>query len=267
LRLISFEDHVAQELARASFAPQRYWLRRGTLSLGLLSLLALLSILIVQAPLWPALVLAGLALLSGLGLIYYEWRYRCYSRRRGQLSSGLRGQRRMTKLLGLLDDDYYLINNLKLPDRADDVDHLVVGPNGVFALETKNHRGRIFWREGQWYQSKVSRSGHLQPETPIRDPSQQLKRNVDYLRSCINHTDRELSRRTRLWIEGAAVFTHPAVSLDLPPEVTAALPFPVLRARDLPAHIVGHVPRHTYTKADVRQIVDLFGRLQPPASR
>ena len=88
----------------------------------------------------------------------------------------------------------YLLNNLSLPGRADDVDHMVVGPNGIFALETKNHRGRIFWREGQWYQAKVSRKGHPQPEEPIRDPSQQIKRNVDYLRSCINHTDPALSQ-------------------------------------------------------------------------
>ena len=100
---------------------------------------------------------------------------------RSQLEAGLRGQNRMTEILARLNDDYFLLNNLSLPGRADDVDHTVVSPNGIFALETKNHRGRIFWREGQWYQAKVSRKGHPQPEEPIRDPSQQLKRNVDYL--------------------------------------------------------------------------------------
>ena len=165
--------------------------------------------------------------------------------------------------LANLDERYYLINNLKLPGRADDIDHIVVGPNGIFALETKHHRGRIFSRNGQWYQAKVSRSGRPQPEGEIRDPTQQLKRNVDYLRSCINRTDPALSRRTRLWIEGVVVFTHPAVSLDLPEEVLAGLPFPVLRARDLPAHILKHVPRHPYSRHDARQIVSMFGHLQP----
>jgi hypothetical protein len=108
----------------------------------------------------------------------------------------------------------------------------------------------------------MSRGGRLQPEAPIRDPTQQLKRNVDYLRSCINRTDPALSRRTRLWIEGAVVFTHPAASLDLPQTVLEESPFPVFRARDLPAHIVGHVSRRPYSKADVRQIVSMLGHLQ-----
>jgi hypothetical protein len=142
----------------------------------------------------------------------------------------------------------------------------LIGPNGIFALETKNHRGRIFWREGQWYQEKVSRQGRLQPEDPIRDPSQQLKRNVDYLRSCINRTDPGLSRRTRLWIEGAAVFTHSAVDVELPQSVRKTLPFPVLHARELPAHIREHVPRHSYSKGDVRRIASLFAHLLAPRS-
>jgi hypothetical protein len=202
-------------------------------------------------------------LLSAGALGYFEWAYHRHSQLRDQLRAGLRGQRLLPQVLVALDDSYYLINNLKLPGRADDIDHVVVGSNGIFALETKHHRGRIFWRDGQWYQAKMSRSGRLQPETPIRDPARQLKRNVDYLRTCINRTDRALSRRTRLWIEGAVVFTHPAVSLDLPPAVLEELPFPVLRARELPAHIVGHVPRWPYSKADLRQIVSMLGHLQP----
>ncbi len=266
MRVISFEDHVAQELARASFGPQRRRLRQATVVLGSLAALAALLALIIEMQPWPALILAALALLSGAGLAHYEWRYRSRSTLRAQLRSGLRGQQRMAEVLAVLDDGYYLINNLKLPDRADDVDHIIVGPNGIFALETKNHRGRIYWQDGQWYQAKVSRRGRLQPESQIRDPARQLKRNVDYLRTCINQTSPELSRRTRLWIEGVIVFTHPAVSVDLVQAVEETLPFPVLRARDLPLRILEHVPRRPYSRADVRRIVSMFAHLQPPHS-
>jgi hypothetical protein len=263
LRIISFRDHVARELDRVSYAPQRLWLRRITLALVILTILAVLAALLVGQVWWLALVLGAAALLSGAALGYFEWAYRRRSQLRDQLQAGLKGQRILPRMLVGLDDNYYLLNNFNLPGRADDIDHLVIGPNGIFALETKHHRGRIFWRDGEWYQSKVSRRGRLQPETPMRDPTQQLKRNVDYLRSCINRTDPMLSHRTRLWIEGAVVFTHPAVSLDLPEAVLAALPFPVLRARNLPAHILGHVPRQSYSKADVRQIISMLGHLQP----
>lgn len=267
MRIISFDDHVAHELARASFVPQRRWLRRATLILALMTGVALLIALSVRVVVWPVLLLGTLALLCGTAWAFFGWRYQSHTRLRGQLRAGLAGQRFLPQILSGLDDTYYLINNLKLPGRADDIDHLVIGSNGIFAVETKHHRGRIYVREGQWYQSKISRRGNPQPEEAIRDPGQQLKRNIDYLRSCINRTDPELSRRTRLWIEGAVVFTHPAVSLDLPQDLLATLPFPVLKARDLPAHITAHVPRRTYSKAEIRQIISLLGHLQPPNPR
>lgn len=266
MRVLDFEDHVAQELARARFDTQRRNLRWATVILGILACLRLLLPLVTDMACWPGLLLGILALGAGAGLVYFENRYRANSVFRSQLEAGLWGQNRLTEVLARLDDDYVLLNNLSLPGRADDVDHMVVGPNGIFALETKNHRGRIFWREGQWYQAKVSRKGHPQPEEPIRDPSRQIKRNVDYLRSCINHTDPGLSRRTRLWIEGAAVFTHPTVLLDLPQPIRDTLPFPVFLARELPAHILGHVPRHPYSKGDVRRIVSMFAHLRAPGS-
>ena len=264
--MLDFEDHVAQELARARFDTQRRNLGWATGALGTLAVLALLLGLVTDMACWPGVLLAIMALASGAALAYFQWRYRANRVFRNQLEAGLRGQSRVPEILADLGDDYYLLNNLKLPGRADDVDHMVIGPNGIFALETKNHRGHIFWREGQWYQAKISRQGRPQPEEPIRDPSQQLKRNVDYLRSCINRTDPLLSRRTRLWIEGAAVFTHPAVQVDLPKSVRQTLPFPVFHARELPAHILEHVPRHSHSMGDVRRIVSMFAHLQAPRS-
>ncbi len=267
MRILDFEDHVAQELARASLVSPRWNLRWATIILTVLTVVALILTAALDVTCLPGLLLGALALAAGVGLAYTEWRYRANRSLRNQLKAGLRGQNRMTEILSTLPDDYYLLNNLTLPGRADDVDHLVIGPNGIFALETKNHRGRIYWRDGLWYQAKVSRGGRLQPEKTIRDPSRQIKRNVDYLRRCIRQTDPDLSRRTRLWIEGAAVFTHPQVYLDLPQSVRDPLPFPVLRAQDLPTHILQHVPRHPYSRSDVRRIVSLLSHLHPPGSR
>jgi hypothetical protein len=267
LRILDFEDHVAQELSSARFDAQRRNLRLLTAVFVILSLAALFLPTITEAACWPGLLLGTMTLVSGAGLAHFEGRFRANSALRGQLRAGLRGQNRTVDILTVLDDDYYLLNNLKLPGRADDVDHLVVGPNGIFALETKNHRGHIYCRDGQWYQAKVSRKGRQQPEEPIRDPTQQLKRNVDYLRGCINNTDRKLSRRTRLWIEGAAVFTHPSVRVELESQVEDALPFPAIHVQELPAYIVRHTPRRPYSKGDVRRIVSMFAHLQAPSSR
>jgi hypothetical protein len=267
VRVIDFEDYVAQQLARASFTTQRRGGRWALLILGLLTLAVASGALFVGQLILPASILGILAVSAGVILLFYEWRFRGARVLRNQLRAGLRGQRRLVKLLSALDDGYYLINNLQLPGRADDIDHLVVGPSGIFALETKNHRGRIFCQDGQWYQAKISHSGRPQPAEPIRDPVRQLKRNVDYLRSCINATDPGLSRRTRLWIEGTVVFTHPTVTIDLPPRVERSLPFPALRAQELPNHIQGRRPRQRLSKADIREIVSMFGHLELPEPR
>lgn len=265
MHTIDLDDFVANELHRVTYTPQRFWLRRVTLLLAAATSITMLSVLLIGQGWWVPLIVGAATVLSAAGLVIYERAYYNRTRFREQLQAGLKGQRLLPQVLAGLSDDYFLINNLDLPGRADDIDHVLVGPNGIFALETKHHRGRIFCRDGQWYQSKVSHGGHLQPESPIRDPTQQLKRNVDYLRSCINRTDRALSRRTALWIEGLVVFTHPAVSLDLPETVLAEVPFPVIRARDLPACVREHVPRRYHNKAEIRQMVSMLGHLQPAA--
>jgi hypothetical protein len=264
LHVINLEDYVAQELDRVSFSQQRRHWGWSTLVLALLTSAAVALTLLTQRLGWLAAALAGATTLAAGAFLYYEQAFRRHTRLRNQLRAGLRGQRFLARVLSCLDDSFYLVNNLKMPGRADDVDHVVVGPNGLFALETKHHRGRIFWQDGQWYQSKMSRSGILQPDEPMRDPVVQLKRNVDYLRSCINTTNRSLSQRTGLWIEGAVVFTNPAASIDIPEDTLAAFPFPVLKIRDLPAHVAGHVPRRFFTAAEVRAIVDLLAHLEAP---
>ncbi len=265
MRVISFPSHVAQELDRRSYGPQRKRLRRITLILGELTCLTLLVSLFTGRWWGLAAVLGAAAILSGAAMVTLQRVYKRQTGTRGQLRAGLRGQELLAQVLHALDDRYYLLNKLQLPGWPDDVDHILVGPNGIFVLETKHHRGRIFWRDGEWLQQKVSRRGRPQPEEPIRDPVHQLQRNVDYLRGCINSTDPTLARRTGLWMEGAVVFTHPAVSIDLPPAVVEEIPFPVLRGRDLPAHIATHVPRQPYSRADVRRMVSLFGHLQAPS--
>jgi len=263
LHVIEMSDHVAQELARATMVSARRNWRWAALILGPLALLAAVTVVIAGLPAWPALVPAALAVTAAVGLIVTEMRYASNRTRRAQLNAGLEGQRELVRILSVLGDGYYLVNNLGLPGRGDDVDHLVVGPNGVFALETKHYSGRIYCRNGQWYQAKTSRGGVAQPERPVRDPARQLKRNVDYLRACIKRTDPELSRRTRLWIEGIVVFSHPRVSLELPETVRRGR-FPVVQPHELAAQIRGHMPRTYLSRGDVSRLVSMFAHLQAP---
>ncbi len=46
----------------------------------------------------------------------------------------------VVETLTTLDNSYVLINDVVLPDRKGNIDHILVGPNGVFAIETKSYR-------------------------------------------------------------------------------------------------------------------------------
>lgn len=58
----------------------------------------------------------------------------------------------------------YVINNLVLeitPCKTSQVDHVVINPNGVFVIETKNYSGRIYGNESQLNWTQVLNYGKV----------------------------------------------------------------------------------------------------------
>lgn len=57
---------------------------------------------------------------------------------------GAEGEEKIAEWLGHLDDSYFVIHDVVLPGMVkENIDHVVLGPNGIFVLETKNHKGYI----------------------------------------------------------------------------------------------------------------------------
>ncbi|MFW6127647.1 MAG: nuclease-related domain-containing protein, partial [Halobacteriota archaeon] len=48
---------------------------------------------------------------------------------------GIEGENVVVKSLSALDDSYYLINDVKFPKSYGNIDHVVLGPNGIFVIE------------------------------------------------------------------------------------------------------------------------------------
>ena len=85
-----------------------------------------------------------LSLVPFAAFYYYLRKYRIYN-------GGWQGEKSVTKLLSkTLSNDYSLINDVYLHDGGGDIDHIVLGPNGVFVLETKNWSGKITCSGDQW---------------------------------------------------------------------------------------------------------------------
>ncbi len=198
-------------------------------------------------------VLCGVLWFAGRGRRAQRWgRPETGSREhQAQQLAGLSGEVRVGQFLAhALPQEYALINGLKLPRGSGDIDHLVVGPSGLFVLETKTMAGLIVCEpDGTWRRTRIGRGG-----TPysafIGDPAAQVQRNIRALRECLRQRCPELLARTSVRIEGVVVFPHPRTELDAEhSRVTAA------RLEDTPALILGNVPRQPLQPGDVAMIV------------
>jgi len=109
------------------------WRLAATLSVAAAGLLGSLL-----AP-WLGLVLGGLAALAaGWGLRFKSspeavaWR------------QGAAGERRTARLLAPLErHGWAILHDLAVPGSRANLDHLVIGPGGVFVLDSKQYRGRL----------------------------------------------------------------------------------------------------------------------------
>jgi hypothetical protein len=172
--------------------------------------------------------------------------------RKAQLLMGFTGERHVGQVVARdLPQDYVLINGLKLPRGAGDIDHLVVGPSGVFLLETKTMAGRIVCEpDGSWRRTKIGRAG-----TPyaafIGDPAAQVQRNIFAVRDCLRTQLPGLFRRPPLWIEGLVVFPHPKTELDAEHSRV-----PAMRLEQAAPHICLHAGQRSLEPREVDEIVN-----------
>jgi hypothetical protein len=69
--------------------------------------------------------------------------------------NGLDGEKRVTDFLAAkFDDNYYLIHDTSALDSYGNIDYIILAPNGLFTLETRNNRGKItlygeYWDYGR----------------------------------------------------------------------------------------------------------------------
>jgi hypothetical protein len=81
-----------------------------------------------------------IGLLAGIVVVYSV---KGSFRRFESWSKGKHGEILVAEALKSLSNNYVLLNDLILPDGKGNVDHLVIAPNGLFVIETKNYSGRV----------------------------------------------------------------------------------------------------------------------------
>ncbi|MGC1237676.1 MAG: nuclease-related domain-containing protein [Acidimicrobiales bacterium] len=65
------------------------------------------------------------------------------------LQKGLLGEMEVARRLPTHEEGWFVINSIPVSMTGTDIDHLAIGPGGVFSLNTKNHFGSKIWL-GEW---------------------------------------------------------------------------------------------------------------------
>jgi hypothetical protein len=163
-----------------------------------------------------------------------------YLRKYHIYNGGLAGEKQVASLLNhTLNDDYYLLNDLYLRDGGGDIDHIVLGPNGVFVLETKNWNGIITCNGDEW-----QRSGK---QNFSASPSRQVKRNAAKIQQIIVGTPN--LRALGIWVEGVVVLTNNHATLHVSnPTVT------ILKLPQLPNHLTNYRNSRSLTREQLEAV-------------
>ena len=178
--------------------------------------------------------------------------------------AGAQGEDQTLATLRRLPDDHTLFNQLDIPSEhaprgAIEADLVVVGPNGLWVIETKHHHGTIFGTDSDptWRIEKVGRRGG-EYETTLRNPIRQVKGQVMALKAYLAQQGIQ-----RVWIDAVVVFSHAEASLRWsgPPPKAVSL-------ADAKTDLVRLLTRDRPRQAglDPTRVVAALARLRPIAS-
>ena len=97
---------------------------------------------------------------------------------------GERGEMRVASILASLPDQYHVFNDVYLINNGHSVqiDHVIISPYGVFAIETKNYSGWIFGSENSEYWTQNIYGEKHKFFNPIRQNSSHSKALANTLR-------------------------------------------------------------------------------------
>lgn len=159
--------------------------------------------------------------------------------RNSSWKKGIAGEKEVIMALQELDNSYYLLNDVVLYPKHGNIDHIVLGQNGIFVIETKNYKGEIGCKEDEWYllTYPAKKRGSGRRKRPVKKPlpsiSKQAKRNATTLKNFIEKYIEEANLKThQIEVNCILTFVDPDLELKLrKPSVD------VLRLFELPEFI------------------------------
>ncbi len=123
-----------------------------------------------------------------------------------RLKAGIAGEQLVAVELGrALDDDWTLLRGYR--NRRGEIDHLLLGPRGLFAIEVKNLNATVHIDADSWQADKYDNYGNLVEQRPIADrkgrsPSVQLNEPASALERFLRERGQPVA------VQRVVVLTH-----------------------------------------------------------
>ncbi len=114
--------------------------------------------------------------------------------------AGRIGEELVTSLIQdvLTNDDILLTNvPITINEQETELDNLIINSKGIFIIEVKNYRGKLYGNEDdyEWTKVKVTEAGNAY-QTAVKNPIKQVKRQVYLLSQYLKE------QKFHLWIDG-----------------------------------------------------------------
>jgi hypothetical protein len=174
----------------------------------LLLFISCIALFAIGGYLFATVGLILIPLIYLLGIVAYR-KYAAWFR-------GDEGENAVIGALKPLPDSYHMINSVVPTGSRGDVDHIIIGPNGIFVVETKNYSGKISCIGDDWKRQKTGKGG-TDYDIEIGSPSNQVKRNSKILKDLLIRHKREIFKRysPHIWVHAIVVFTNPSCELKV----------------------------------------------------
>ncbi|USG65111.1 NERD domain-containing protein [Brevibacillus ruminantium] len=170
--------------------------------------------------------------------------------------AGLQGEKNTNRLLGSLPESYAVLSDItiEVEGKRSQIDHIVVGPTGVYVIETKNLNGSIVGSESdhQLVQHKIGRRGGEYSKSfynPVKQVGTHVYRLATYLKKYSLDT----------WVQGIVYFSNPDAEVNVNSEK-----IPVFCFEEGPNQIIRYVmdqEAETLSVEKTKRIVDLLSKL------
>lgn len=151
--------------------------------------------------------------------------------------AGMIGEQNTAHQLAFLSDDYKVFNNITIHHhhKHQQIDHLVIGPNGIFHIETKTLSGNLTF----------SANGFTKNGQPYEDPTGQVYRHQFIIEAILKEAGISGD------VVGVICFSHPNCVLN-----GSSPQFLTCRLDRLIHSIVTYQPKHRLDSASVETIAN-----------